>query len=471
MTRGLLPAETSDKTEETTEECVSISLPDLLEELIHRAVGECREKLVLLSRRARANTMPAQTVKHEMVMLVGAVAIREAVSGLVAKRTGRKAAEGTVSEPSCAPEPTPVPADTSISPMFNCMHKEEFRMSLVHAFHCRTPSCPVPQCANLHERLERLHRHVSSCSAETCVLCQMWRSLNDYCEDCGPPAAPASQTEAKNTTSPKSESTISSRTAPHSPTLLYEDQLLSSSQPLPCWQNGHVSWATPREAIARVHAISRGDNADPPSTEASTSTDVPPLEAAIKPTADQPSIDWLHEPASKRVRVASVPSVGRDRSRQKTSMVATAQRTLRVPTTQDDSNFINFGGHSSTQDPLVPSDADFSKLFADQVQALPAAGPDDEMPPLPQTRNDSLLFEGMLGNVALAEITSSSLNEVLKVTSAADLASLLMSPGRRPGDLKSRNVSEMSLGAFDAQQSCNLIQSEGMREILAEFGY
>ena len=31
-----------------------------------------------------------------------------------------------------------------LGPAFGAMSKEDFKTSLIHAFHCRAPSCPVP---------------------------------------------------------------------------------------------------------------------------------------------------------------------------------------------------------------------------------------------------------------------------------------------------------------------------------------
>ena len=66
------------------------------------------------------------------------------------------------------------------------MSKEDFKAALVHSFHCRTPSCPVPDCASITSKLQRLHQHVSTCDLDNCLLCRMWTHLKYYRDSADP---------------------------------------------------------------------------------------------------------------------------------------------------------------------------------------------------------------------------------------------------------------------------------------------
>ena len=109
------------------------------------------ETLVVLLHKARANTTPPHILKQELVAQAGTQVLRTAVQALMAK-AARKAQERPKPEPAASPneEALKALADSTSSAglagpanFVSAMIKDEFRVQLVHAFHCRTASCPV----------------------------------------------------------------------------------------------------------------------------------------------------------------------------------------------------------------------------------------------------------------------------------------------------------------------------------------
>ena len=126
-------------------EQVSISLPDLLEELKNHVGTEKQEGLQQLKQRAAEHPEEQVKLKRDILNLTGAEALRAAVTALMNK-----------------PKPPPPPPELLIPSLWaEGMSKEDFKAALVHSFHCRTPSCPVPNCASITSKLQRLHQHVS----------------------------------------------------------------------------------------------------------------------------------------------------------------------------------------------------------------------------------------------------------------------------------------------------------------------
>ena len=110
-------------------EQVSISLPDLLEELKNHVGTEKQEGQQQLKQRAAEHPEEQVKLKRDILNLTGAEALR-AVTALMNK-------------------PTPPPELLIPSLWAEGMSKEDFKAALFHSFHCRTPSCPVPNCASI----------------------------------------------------------------------------------------------------------------------------------------------------------------------------------------------------------------------------------------------------------------------------------------------------------------------------------
>lgn len=112
-----------------------------------------------------------------------------------------------------------------------------FKAELLHAFHCRTPSCPISGCTALSAKLQRLQVHMGSCTEETCLLCGIGSYLRTY------NAAVAVPTDAASDALGGS--------------MHYMNELLMSRQRLPTYdrETGGVSWMNPREAIETIRSM------------------------------------------------------------------------------------------------------------------------------------------------------------------------------------------------------------------------
>ena len=150
---------------------VSLSLPSLITQLKRHVSSDKIPKLDKLLRDAQENK-DQQTIKQEIFSLAGKEELRDAVNALVQSQ------EATPDAGAAASSADDV--ESAAINLFGAMPKEVFKASLIHCFHCRTPSCPVPECANISGKLQRLHQHVSGCTTEGCVLCRIWTFLKYY---------------------------------------------------------------------------------------------------------------------------------------------------------------------------------------------------------------------------------------------------------------------------------------------------
>ena len=215
------PPEPPAKRPASTEK-VSISLIDLLEELKNHVGTEKQDGLQQLKQRAAEHPEEQVKLKRDILNLAGAEALRAAVTALMNK-------------PRLSPPELQIP-----SLWAEGMSKEDFKASLVHSFHCRTPSCPVPDCASITSKLQRLHQHVSTCETDNCLLCRMWTHLKYYRDAadqaCGPDglmgANPSSAT-------------------------LFTEPLINSSQLLPRWQQGASESPPHTSSPLKPHPCSR----------------------------------------------------------------------------------------------------------------------------------------------------------------------------------------------------------------------
>ena len=184
-------------------ESVSISLIDLLEELKNHVGTDKQEGLQQLKQRAAEHPEEQVKLKRDILNLTGAEALRAAVTALMNK-------------------PKPPPPELLIPSLWaEGMSKEDFKASLVHSFHCRTPSCPVPDCASITSKLQRLHQHVSTCETDNCLLCSMWTHLKYYRDAADQGGGPGGLMGANASSA-----------------ALFTEPLINSSQLLPRWQQG-----------------------------------------------------------------------------------------------------------------------------------------------------------------------------------------------------------------------------------------
>ena len=178
--------------------------------------------------------------------------------------------------------------------------QEDFRTSLIHAFHCRTPSCPVAACASMSAKLERLHQHVSRCNEKGCVLCSMWTYLKYYRDS----------SEQASSCRPALETTGGLCQA------LYVEPLMQSSQLLPRWQNGKVSWVPPRDALEQLNTLTAGTDGISNSVGLGDSMHAPPACAPppeptlLSRAADvAPHVDGQPRKRAKRAAASRNPHI------------------------------------------------------------------------------------------------------------------------------------------------------------------
>jgi len=257
----------------TTTSAVSLPLVDIVEALAHHVPPERRPQVQLLARLAREKPEQEQKVKEQLLIIGGADALRAAVCSLLGAQSKASAAAPASAVAPAIPAhgPAPIEAPLGLAPLQavpcdeppmppnmqaifgSTQSTEEFKASLVHAFHCHTPSCPVAGCSMLTAKLSRLQQHVSSCSEGACLLCRIWTYLKYY-HDAGDPFGSGSLCQV-----------ASAPAASHSlAQAALSNMLLPRLQP-----DGSVSWVSPHEALAHVTALTSGSSGgggnDPPS--------------------------------------------------------------------------------------------------------------------------------------------------------------------------------------------------------------
>lgn len=170
---------------------VTVTLPALIDELKNHVSADKAPELDRLVAQARDNPKEQAAVKRRMGELATRQQLTAAVNALIERSATAPVPAPALSSgaDSSSPSASGSEAGGSVSlpaellPLIDSLDKEDFRASLIHCFHCRTPSCPVPGCVPLTAKLERLHAHVSSCTAaqaQGCALCRMWAYLKDY---------------------------------------------------------------------------------------------------------------------------------------------------------------------------------------------------------------------------------------------------------------------------------------------------
>ena len=239
-----------------TTEQVSLSLESLVEELANHVEPEKRPQVELLRRLAREKPDQHAKVKEQMLRIGGPEAMKAAIAALLGST--RK----TPSPPPQAPPPPPLPPtmswpDGNEPPMppnlpaifgSTASTPEElqaFKSELLHAFHCRTPSCPISGCCDLSTKLQRLQVHVATCKEDTCLLCGIASYLRSY-------NAAVSSTGADGASGAVDPLGMANTS------LLYMNELLASRQRLPTYdpETGKVSWMNPRDAMEAIRGLS-----------------------------------------------------------------------------------------------------------------------------------------------------------------------------------------------------------------------
>ena len=153
-----------------------VRLPRLLEELKKHVPAERAPKIdELIAQASGELTHELQaSIKAGMRSLASKSELNAAVGALMA--VGAAAAPA----PEVATE-TVAPSD--LPPLEELLGSLTHPTAIVHAFHCREPSCTVEGCRPMAAKLARLREHVSSCRTPAgCALCRMW-SVLECCRD------------------------------------------------------------------------------------------------------------------------------------------------------------------------------------------------------------------------------------------------------------------------------------------------
>jgi hypothetical protein len=234
---------------------LTVSLPSLIEELKNHVSADKAPQLDRLVAQARDSPSEHAQIKRQMGELATADQLRAAVNALIDKCAAAPvpapAASGnSTAEAACSSTSTSGSSLSGLPPelraLFGDVSEEDFRARLIHAFHCRAPSCPVPGCVGMSFKLDRLHAHVSGCSGENCVLCRMWTYLKYYrssMDGAGSGSAPMSLWGTGGLCQ-----------------TLYVEPLLQSSQLLPRLKDGQISWIPPRDALAQLRELTAVPN-------------------------------------------------------------------------------------------------------------------------------------------------------------------------------------------------------------------
>ena len=435
-----------------SQESVSISLIDLIEQLQTQFAGTDKvPRLQQLQQQATERPEEQVKLKRDILMLAGADALRAAVGALMDR--------------SRAPPPPPPPPEPPLPSLWPAdMKSEDFKATLIHSFHCRTPSCPVAGCASVTAKLQRLHQHVTGCETAGCLLCGMWNSLKFYRE--------AAEQDA-------------SGMPPPSGAQRYTDGLLNSSQLLPRWQKGKVSWVMPQEAIAQVLG-SGALNALPEVAAPAAACGVcgPSLAeraCGIRPRASEESMvaPRVNDgPALKRRRkTAGMPPPPRA-ANGAAGVFPGMQGVLSTPATLAylsslDASGVGGGDSQQMQDMLRMQDIEYEAQMGGGGGAYGGV-------PMFRCGSSTLSLSGLPLSASFSDLGGASLADMLKSRSfgggegGATLAGLDMSKvnsfglgsgaGLPIAKSRTKNASEMSLGTF--------LENTGgdLNDILNEFG-
>lgn len=263
-------APAADDRPQVTQEQVSLSLIDIVEELTNHVPATRRPQVELLCRLAREKPDQHTKVKENILIVAGADAMRAAVAALL--RKGRQASPQPPQAPAQSVPPAPawsngeeptmppnLPAifgSTASTP-----HElQAFKAELLHAFHCCKPACPVSGCSVLATKLQRLRSHVAECQQppDGCLLCSIFGYLRDF----KPPTA-SPERRASDDALGRAEAACVPCAGGLGGDLMYQDELLASQQLLPCWDpaRGKLSWRRPADALQSVMDLTGADGA------------------------------------------------------------------------------------------------------------------------------------------------------------------------------------------------------------------
>ena len=248
------------------QEQISLSMLDIVQELVNHVPSSKKPQVELLIRLATEKPDQQQKVKDQMLVIAGGDAIKHSIQSLLANAGERSA----LAAPAAAPAPAPAhsgaepPMPPNLPAIFGSaastpQELASFKADLLHAFHCEASanSCPIAACGSLREKIQRLRQHVTACREDVqgCLLCQIFGYLRDFhnpskCQPCGPEGG----------------------STPALGSHMYHDDLLQARQLLPCWdrEKGKLNWLSPTDALAQVRSLA-GDAAPADKNAASSS--------------------------------------------------------------------------------------------------------------------------------------------------------------------------------------------------------
>lgn len=303
----------------TSQETVSLSLEVIVTELANHVPPEKRPQVEILRRLAVEKPDQHAKIKEQMLIIAGPDALRKAVSALVNGSAGTApsstAANGSATASSSssslaapAPAARQAPLTASVAAASNQLagapsaaspmneppmppnlpaifgstasapeELHAFKAELLHAMHCRVPSCPIAGCNQLAPKVQRLQGHVSTCNLGDCLLCSIWKYLRE-CQAC----QAAAQAAAASAAHPLPQDALGAAGARGLPaslgglcgscdmgsllasgsSMMYHDELLQSTAPMPVWdrEQGKLVWMSPTDALASVRKLVGGDS-------------------------------------------------------------------------------------------------------------------------------------------------------------------------------------------------------------------
>eukprot|EP00967_Tisochrysis_lutea_P020425 scaffold23204_cov23-Tisochrysis_lutea.AAC.1 len=262
---------------------VTVSLPSLIEELKSQLPAHLSPKLDTLLSHARDSPSLHAHVKQQMSEIASPAQLRAAVNALIDK------AAAVTPEPARGSDRASSSSDLppQLVALFGDISAEDFKACLIHAFHCRTPSCPVPGCATMAAKIERLHAHVAGCGVEGCVLCRIWTYLKHYrtVADGGGLAGGGSTGSAAGAGSLGTAGLCQT---------LYVEPLLKSSQLLPRLKDGQIAWVPAADALAQLQELTSlpgAAGAAPPSAPAPAAPAPPAPHIAMQPQVKRQKLE------------------------------------------------------------------------------------------------------------------------------------------------------------------------------------
>ena len=246
---------TASQPRPVTHEHISLSLTDVVDELAKHVPAVRRPLLTMLKQQlVNGGTAEQQAkVKEQLIIIAGADTLRTAVTALVGgkKKPSNKISDNndslglsplgdlpplqstmSANAGSVPLEEPPMPASMPL--IFGGSHSDNsaaFKKSVLHSLHCTSRNCVELDCPAQQAKLERLRKHVGTCSEQTCMLCSIWRYLEFFRDPLPRSHAPAAED-------------------PYSP----------SMQLLPLWQHGRMSQMSSQDTLSQIMQAVMGNS-------------------------------------------------------------------------------------------------------------------------------------------------------------------------------------------------------------------